>query len=55
MHAAGDVGQVEVTSLVGQPGMEDDLEQEVTQFLLDVPVAARRPAPSSDARASRTS
>ena len=37
VHAPGDVGQVEVRRLMGQLRMKDDLEQEVTQLLLQMP------------------
>ena len=40
VHPARDVGQVELALLVGQAGVEDDLEQQVAQLLLQVRVAA---------------
>ncbi len=38
VHAARHVGQVELPGLVGQAGVEDDLEQQVPQLLLQVRV-----------------
>ena len=34
VHAARHVGQVEPALLVGQPGVEDDLEEQIAQLLL---------------------
>ena len=36
VHGAGHVGQVEAPLLVGQAGVEDDLEEQVAQLLLQV-------------------
>ena len=56
VHATCHVGQVELARLVGQPGVEDDLEEQVAQLLLQVRVAAaHRRRRSSAASASSTS
>ncbi len=57
VDAARHVGQVEVPGLVGEPGVEDDLEEQVAQLLL---AGGRRrprrpPGPSTSASASSTS
>ena len=56
VHLAGDVRQVEPTLFFGQAGMEDDLEQQVTQLLLQMRSrAVSASLRSRPDRASRTS
>ena len=42
VDAPGHPGQVEPVLLTGQPGVEDDLEEQVAQLLFEVGVGRRR-------------
>ena len=52
VHAARHVGQVELPLLVGQAGVEDDLEEQIAQLLLQMRVGVGVGAASASARSS---